>query len=51
MYLLTNFITIPIQQALSPFQVTCSEYTNAHAQLNSPPNKMAPNSRSILCSR
>ena len=41
MYLLTNFITmlsmlmIPMQQALSPFQVPCSEDTNAHAQLNS----------------
>ena len=38
MYLLTNFITIlmiPMQQALSPFQLPCSEYTNAHAQLNS----------------
>ena len=36
MYLLTNFITmlmIPIQQALSPFQLPCSEDTNAHAQL------------------
>ena len=33
MYLLTNFITmlmIPIQQALSPFQLPCSEDTNAH---------------------
>ena len=39
------------QQALSPFQLPCSEYTNAHAQLNSTPTKMASNSRSILCSR
>ena len=34
MYLLTNVITmlmIPIQQALSPFQLPCSEYTHAHA--------------------
>ena len=38
MYLLTNFITmlvIPIQQALSPFQLPRSENTNTHAQLNS----------------
>ena len=40
MYLLTNVITmqsmlmITMQQALSPFQLPCSEYTNAHAQLN-----------------
>ena len=37
-YLLTNFITmlmIPMQQALSPFQLPCSEYTNVHAQFNS----------------
>ena len=36
MYLLTNFIAmlmIPMQQALSPFQLPCSEDTNAHAQL------------------
>ena len=36
MYLLTNVITmlmIPMQQALSPFQLPCSEYTNAHAYL------------------
>ena len=34
MYLLTNVITmlmIPMQQALYPFQLPCSEYTNAHA--------------------
>ena len=34
MCLLTNVITmhmIPMQQALSPFQLPCSEYTNAHA--------------------
>ena len=34
MYLLTNVITmhmIPMQQALSPFQLPCSKYTNAHA--------------------
>ena len=34
MYLLTNVITmhmIPIQQALSPFQLPCSEYTNVLA--------------------
>ena len=31
MYLLTNVITMPIQQALSPFQLPCSEYTNVHA--------------------
>ena len=31
MYLPTNFITMlmPMQQALSPFQLPCSEYTNA----------------------
>ena len=37
-YLLTYFITmlmIPMQQALPLFQLPCSEYTNAHAQLNS----------------
>ena len=40
MYLLTNFITmlsmlmIPMQQALSPFQVPCFENTNVHAELN-----------------
>ena len=34
-YLLTHFITMLMQQALSPFQLPCSEYTNAHAQLNS----------------
>ena len=35
-YLLTYFITmlmIPMQQALPLFQLPCSEYTNAHAQL------------------
>ena len=34
MYLLTTVIImlmIPMQQALSPFQLPCSEYTNAHA--------------------
>ena len=36
MCLLTNVITmhmnmIPMQQALSPFQLPCSEYTNVHA--------------------
>ena len=34
MYLLTNVITmlmIPMQQALPPFQLPCSENTNAHA--------------------
>ena len=31
MYLLTNFITM--HKVLSPFQLPCSEYTNAHAQL------------------
>ena len=34
MYLLTSVITmlmIQMQQALSPFQLSCSEYTNAHA--------------------
>ena len=34
MYLLTNVITmlmIPMQQGLSPFQLPCSVYTNAHA--------------------
>ena len=33
MYFLTNVITmlmIPMQQALSPFQLPCSEYTNVH---------------------
>ena len=33
MYLLTNVLTmlmIPMQQALPPFQLPCSEYTNAH---------------------
>ena len=33
MYLLTNVITmlmIPKQQALSPFQLPCSEFANAH---------------------
>ena len=34
MYLLTNFITMLMIQALSPFQLPCSEYTNAHVQLN-----------------
>ena len=29
MYLLTNFMI----QALSPFQLPCSEYTNAHVEL------------------
>ena len=33
MYLLTSFITMLM--ATSPFQVPCSEDTNAHAQLNS----------------
>ena len=56
MYLLANFITmlmIPNSNTTSTFSLSasCSEYTNAHAQLNSPPNKMASNSRSILCSR
>ena len=34
MYLLINVITmlmIPMQQALSPFQLPCSKFTNAHA--------------------
>ena len=31
MYLLTNVITMLMQQALSPFPLPCSEYTNAHA--------------------
>ena len=34
MYLLTNVISMvmnPLQQALSPFQLPCYEYTNAHA--------------------
>ena len=34
MYLLTNVIAmlmIPMQQALSPFRIPSSEYTNAHA--------------------
>ena len=34
MYLLTNVITmlmISMQQALSSFQLPCSEYTNVHA--------------------
>ena len=31
MYLLTNVITMLMQQALPPFQLPCSEYTNAHA--------------------
>ena len=31
MYLLTNVITMPMQQALSPFQLPRSDYTNAHA--------------------
>ena len=33
MFLVTNVITmlmIPIQQALSPFQLPCSKYTNEH---------------------
>ena len=34
-YLLTHFITMLMKQALPPFQLPCSEYTNAHAQLNS----------------
>ena len=33
MYLLTNVIIMPMQQALSPFQLPCSEYTNAHAYM------------------
>ena len=36
MYLLTNIITmlmIPMQQALSPFQLPCSEYTNAQMRM------------------
>ena len=58
-YLLINFITvltIPMQQALSPFQLPCSEDTNAHAELipsgsiNNTLIKMASNSRSNLCS-
>ena len=31
MYLLTNVITMLMIPALSPFQLPCSEYTNAHA--------------------
>ena len=32
MYLVTNVITMLMtQQARSPFQLPCSEYTNAHA--------------------
>ena len=58
MYLLTNFITmlmISMQQALTPFQLPWSEYTNAHAQfhvarLMNTLMKMAYNSRSNLCS-
>ena len=35
-YLLTHtLLMIPMQQALSSFQLPCSEYTNVHAQLNS----------------
>ena len=35
MYLLTNFITMLMSnKVLSAFQLPCSEYTNAHAQLN-----------------
>ena len=48
MYLLTNvnaILMIPIQQALSPFQLPCSDDTNAHAQLNNILKKMASNSR------
>ena len=26
-----TMLMIPMQQALSPFQLPCSEYTNAHA--------------------
>ena len=36
MYLLTIVIAmlmIPMQQALSPFQLPCSDYTNAHAKI------------------
>ena len=57
MYLLTNVITmlmIPMQQALHPFQLPCSEDTNAHAQLiprvMNTRMKMASNLRSSLCS-
>ena len=52
MYFLTNFITMLMSNKhFLLFQLPCSEYTNAHAQLNFPPIKMASNSRSILCSR
>ena len=33
MHLLTNVIMIQMQQVLSPFQLPCSNYTNAHAYL------------------
>ena len=65
MYLLTNVITmlmIPMQQALSPFQLPCSEYIykcscvikfHVARLMNTLMNtlrKMASNSRSNLCS-
>ena len=35
MYLLTKFITMLMSnKVLYPFQLSCSEYTNAHVQLN-----------------
>ena len=61
MYLLTNFITmlmIPMQQALSPFQLPCSKCScviKFHVArlmntLMKTLRKMASNSRSNLCS-
>ena len=53
MYLLINVITmlmIPMQQALLPFQLPCSEYTNARV-IKFHLGKMASNSISNVCSR